>query len=63
MLVDDTPISKRVHNEEELIAILKECHVEQEKCLTYFPAYTLDLHILLGMRRGRSATNAMVRCQ
>jgi len=52
MLVDDTPISQRVHSEDELMAILTECHEKQEKRPTYFPAYALELQILLGMRRG-----------
>lgn len=52
MLKNETPISERAHCDEELMALLQACHEKQQKNPTYFPAYAMELQILLGLRRG-----------
>lgn len=55
MLMDPTPISKRVHTQEELEMIMDEIHAIQEKKPEYITAYALELQILMGLRRGEVA--------
>ena len=52
MLVTVTPITKRVHSDEEVNLILDYLHNYQNIKPNYIPAYALELQILAGLRRG-----------
>lgn len=52
MLVDDIPIEKRCHSDEDLKRIINYLHDYQNKKPYYIPAYALELQIIMGLRRG-----------
>ena len=52
MLIQSTPISKRVHTDEDLGRMIEYLHKYQQKKPNYMPAYALELQILAGLRRG-----------
>ena len=52
MLIQSTPVSKRVHTDSELDKMIEYLHKYQSKKPQYIPAYALELQILAGLRRG-----------
>lgn len=52
MLIQSTPISKRVHSEEDLRRMIEYLHKYQKRKPKYMPAYALELQIIAGLRRG-----------
>lgn len=55
LLVSGTPISKRVHTNEEIDRMLSYLHSKQNINPDYMPAWALELQILAGLRRGEIA--------
>lgn len=55
LLVTGTPISKRVHTNEEIDRMLSYLHSKQSLNPEYMPAWALELQILAGLRRGEIA--------
>ena len=52
MVVSDTPLDKRVHDEKTVQRILMELRNYHQTKPSYIPAYALAFQILTGMRRG-----------
>lgn len=52
MIIEDTPIAKRVHTGTETEMILKAARAKQITDPKYTPAYALELQMLMGARRG-----------
>ena len=52
MLTQSTPVSERVHSALDIDLMLDYIHKHQEKYPAYLPAYSLELQILMGLRRG-----------
>jgi len=52
MIIQSTPISKRVHSDKDLDRMIEYLHEYQQKKPDYMPAYALELQIIAGLRRG-----------
>lgn len=52
LIMDDVPITKRVHSAKEVEDILGYIHLYQAEHPDYIPSYALELQILIGARRG-----------
>lgn len=52
MIVQSTPIMKRVHSDLDLDRMVAYLHEHQQKKPDYMPAYALELQIIAGLRRG-----------
>ena len=52
MIIQSTPISKRVHSDKDLDRMIEYLHEYQWKKPDYMPAYALELQIIAGLRRG-----------
>ena len=55
MLTTSTPITKRMHTQEEIDRMLNYLHDKQISQPDYMPAWALELQILMGLRRGEIA--------
>lgn len=52
MLIKETPIENRCHSDGDLKRIMDYLHDYQKKKPSYFPAYALEMQIIMGLRRG-----------
>lgn len=52
LLVESVPVSERVHSNAEIMNMLAYIHEHQKKKPFYIPAWTLEMQILTGTRRG-----------
>lgn len=55
MLIKCTPTSKRFHPDDEIDKMIAYIHEYQHKHPGYIPAYSLELQIIMGLRRGEVA--------
>ena len=52
MIIQSTPVAKRVHTDSDLDRMLEYLHEHQKEKPDYMPAYALELQIIAGLRRG-----------
>lgn len=52
MIIQSTPVAKRVHTDSDLDRMLEYLHEHQKEKPSYMPAYALELQIIAGLRRG-----------
>lgn len=52
LLVESVPVTERVHSNTEIMDMLEYIHEHQKKKPSYIPAWTLEMQILTGTRRG-----------
>ncbi len=52
LLIESVPVTERVHSNAEITEMLEYIHEHQNKKPSYIPAWTLEMQILTGTRRG-----------